>query len=128
MATIKKHPNSRIITLYRKDSFLMNAQKGSAPEFLEMAKQSLGSYWDNSFSSVVGSGLNFTEQKLLMPTLVDCEPSDRNFRTKCSEYFASIATKVPYGKGRDLEIGLETSNNEDLSETNMPLNLPDYVA
>jgi len=128
MTQLKKHSNSRIVTLYRKDSFIMNAQMGTAPEFVEMAKKSLGSYWDNSYSKVIGSGLNFDEQKLLMPILVDCEPEDRAFREKCADYFRNIRTIVPAKKGRDFEIGLETDNSQPLSKTNLPINLPDYIA
>ncbi len=122
-----KHPNSRIVTLYRKDTFIVDAQKGSAADFIAMSKKSLGSYWENSYSRTQGSGLNFEEQMILMPTLVDCTPEDRNFRQKVSEYFASMKTLIPYEKGRSLEIGLTKSNSEPLSVTNQPLNLADYV-
>lgn len=124
---IQKHPNSRIVTIYRKSSFILDAQKGTASDFVSMAKKSIGSFWENNYSKTQGSGLNFSEQKLLMSTIVDCEPEDRNFRSKVSEYFASIKTVVPYEKGRSLEIGLEKDNNAALSEDNMPLNLADYI-
>ena len=124
----RKHPNSRIVTLYRKESFLMNAQSESAPEFLEQSKQSVGSYWKHSYGASIGSGLDFSEQKLLMPTIVDCEPEDRNFRNKVTEYFTTIRTVVPYKDGRKFEIGLEKSNSEPLAKDNMPLDLHDYIS
>jgi hypothetical protein len=126
MISSKKHPNSRIVKLYRKPSFIGNAQHG-APEFMAMSKRSIGSFWENSYSTTIGSGLNFSEQKLLLPTIVDCEPEDRAFRAKVSEYYSAIKTAVPFDKGRELEIGLETDNNEPLSSINLPLNLSDYV-
>ena len=122
-----KHPNSRIVTILRKSSFIGEAQVQSAPEFVSQSKKSIGSFWSNSFSKVVGSGLSFEEQRILMPSLVDCEPNDRNFRAKVAEYFATIRTVVPYEKGRELEIGLLKSNNEDISEDNMPIELNDYI-
>ena len=127
MNTTPLSKNSKIVTIYRKESFLNNAQRGTALEFVAMAKRSLGSYWENSFSKTVGSGLSFDEQKILMPSLVDCEPEDRMFRSKVAEYFSSMKTEVPYDKGRQLEIGLEESNSKPVSATNQPLNLADYV-
>jgi hypothetical protein len=122
-----KHPNSRIVTIFRKDSFINNAQQGSAPEFVSQAKRSLGSYWENSFSKTMGSGLNFEEQALLLPSIVDCEPTDRNFRAKVSEYYAQIKTNIPAEKGRPLEIGLLKDNTQPVSVENQPLNLADYI-
>jgi hypothetical protein len=106
----------------------MDAQAKGAPEFLAQAKQSLGSFWDNSFSKTIGSGLNFSEQKILLPEIIDCEVEDRNFRAKAAEYFQNIKTSIPYPKGRELEIGLEVSNTEPLSRQNMPLHIADYIA
>lgn len=122
-----KSPNSRIVTLYRKESFIMGAQVGKAPDFVAQSKQSIGSFWYSSDSKTQGSGLDFEEQKLLMPLIVDCEPTDRNFRAKVAEYFASIKTVIPYGKGKSLEIGLEKSNKEPLSQDNQPLDVYDYI-
>lgn len=121
------HPNSRVVTIYRKGSFIADAQQNSAPEFMQMSKQSIGSYYENSYSKTIGSGLNFAEQALLMVSLVDCPSEDRNFRQKVSEYFANIKTAVPYDKGRKLEIGLTEDNNKPLSAKNQPLNLSDYI-
>lgn len=125
---LSKHPNSRVVTLYRKESFLMNAQAESAPEFLEQSKQSIGSYWKNSYGHTIGSGLNFTEQKLLMPTIIDCEVGDKDFRNKVANYFTTIRTVVPYKEGRKLEIGLEKDNTKPLDEDNMPLDIHDYIS
>jgi len=128
MISSKKHPNSRIVKLLRKPSFIEDAQQKGAPEFMAMSKKSVGSFWENSYSKTVGSGLTFSEQKLLLPTIVDCEPEDRGFRAKVAEYYSNIATKVPFGKdGRDLEIGLENDNKAPVSADNEPLNLADYI-
>lgn len=121
-----KNPNSRIVKLYRKNSFIEDAQKG-APEFMAMSKKSIGSFWENSYSKTVGSGLTFEEQKVLLPHIIDCEPEDRNFRAKVAEYYNSIKTIVPFDKGRELEIGLIKSNKEPISLVNQPINLADYI-
>jgi hypothetical protein len=122
---LSKH--SRIITIFRKVSFLEGAQAATAPEFMAMSKQSIGSYWETSTARKVGSGLSYDEQKLLLPALVDCEPTDRQFRDKVHEYFASMKTSIPYGKGKQLEIGLETDNKLPVSVDNMPLDIFEYV-
>ena len=127
MIKTAKDPNSRIVKIFRKGTFIEGAQKAQAPEFMAMSKKSLGSFWENSFSKTIGSGLTFNEQKLLLPTIVDCEPEDRNFRAKVAEYYGSIKTIVPYEKGRELEIGLSESNKDPLSAKNLPLNLADYI-
>lgn len=128
MITTSNHPNSRIVTIFRKSTFAVDAQKETASDFIAMSKKSIGSYWENSHSKSVGSGLNFEEQKILMPALVDFEATDRNFRKACSEYFATLKTSVPYGKGVRLEVGLAHSNKEPVSDKNMPLSLSDYIA
>jgi hypothetical protein len=125
---VKKHPNSRIITVYRKDSFISQAQETSAPEFLANSKKSIGSYWVSNTSKAVASGLTFAEQKLLLPSLVDCEAEDRNFRSAVTKFYENIKTTIPYGKGKDLEIGLEKDNNLPLANDNQPLELHDYIA
>lgn len=127
MITTAKHENSHVVKIFRKDSFIGMAQGKVVPEFLAMSKKSIGSFWDNSNSKTVGSGLNFSEQKILLPTIVDCEPEDRNFRSKVTEYYMQMKTSVPYEKGRELEIGLETDNKLPVSADNQPLNLSDYL-
>jgi hypothetical protein len=120
--------NSRIITIYRKESFIANAQRGTAPEFMAQSKQSIGSYWDNSHSLTVGTGLTFEEQRILLPEMVDCEPEDRNFRAKVKEYYQNMRTIVPFKEGRKLEVGLLADTLAPVSEKNKPLNLADYLA
>ena len=128
MTPSQVHSNSRIVTIYRKPSFIMDAQAKGAPEFLAQAKQSIGSFWDNSYSKTVGSGLSFIEQKLLLQEIIGCEAADRNFRQKVTEYYQNIKTSIPYPKGRELEIGMEKSNSLPLAEDNMPLKIEDYIA
>lgn len=122
-----KERNHREVTLYRKSHFMMEAQLKNAPDFVRSSKQSIGSFWVNSNSKMVGSGLTFDEQKLLMPLIIDCEPSDRNFRTKVSAYFSNMRTVIPYDTGLTLQIGLTEDNNAPLSESNMPYDVHQYI-
>lgn len=127
-----KDPNSRKITIFRTNSFLDEAQKKSAPDFVSQSKQSLGSYWENSHSKGIGSGLTFAEQKLLMPHVIDSEVTDKDFRKKCTDFFAEIKTTVPYEKGVELEIGLEDNTKPLGAELkdgslNLPINIFEFV-
>jgi hypothetical protein len=122
-----KHPNSRIITVFRAGSILSRAQGAAIDDFFADSKQSIGSYYDSVNSQIVGSGLTFEEQKFLLPDLIDITPDDRDFRKKVTEYYADITTSVPHGTGLQLEIGLSSSNDKDVAPNNMPLNLMDYV-
>src|SRR5690606_19206039 len=74
---------------------------------------------------VPGSGLTFQEQKLLLPDVIGVEANDKDFRREVEKFYHEILTKIP-DAGIELEIGLE-NDNEPLSESNMPLNIKDYV-
>ena len=135
---IALNPSSRKVTIFRKKSFVDEAQQGEggAAEFLSMSKQPIGSYWSKSTSKQIGSGLDFKEQAILMPELVGADPTDRNFREKCADYFNNLRTPVDYIKGVTLEIGL-LDNSKPLGETielagakmfNLPLDPAEYVA
>lgn len=121
-----QHPNSKKVTIFRTGSFI-NAAQTQAVEFMSMAKQSIGSYWESKTSKGIGSGLSFSEQDLLMPRILDLPKEDRGFRPAIREYFLNICTHVPYEKGRELEIGLEKDNAAPVSEENLPINLTDFI-
>lgn len=121
------HPNSRVITIFRASSILSRAQGPGVDDFFASSKQSIGSYFESESSQKVGNGLNMEEERLLMPAVIDMEPSDKEFRKKVSEFFADLTTQVPYALGVKLEIGLETDNEKPVSEKNMPISVMDYV-
>lgn len=122
-----KHPNSKTVTIYRAGSILSRSQGSGIDDFFAMSKQSIGSFYDGKTSSKVGSGLTIAEEKLLMPEVVDVEPSDKDFRKRVTEFFADITTQVPHGTGVKLEIGLSMDNDKPLSENNMPIEVTDYI-
>lgn len=130
---MSQHKNSKKVWLRRTDTFL-DAVQTQAKEFMSMSRKSLGSFWESSTSRVVGTGLNFNEQKLLLPNIVDFEPEDREFRKAVTKYYKDIRTTVPAGDGLELEIGLELGNDKPLGwkdpETgfvNIPIKISDYL-
>lgn len=121
------HPNSHKITIFRAGSFLSRAQSKETNDYFAQTKESVGSYFESTTSSKVGNGLNFAEEKFLLPSIIDMEPADREFKKKVTEYFADLTTYVPFSTGVQLEIGLEVSNDKDVSADNMPISLNDFV-
>lgn len=121
------HKNSRTVTVFRAGSFLSRAQGKDVEEFLSTTKKSIGSYWESTSSKRIGSGLNTDEEELLLPHLVDATADDRDFRAKVKTFYIDLDTPVPHSIGRTLEIGLLDSNDKQLSKTNMPINIMDYL-
>lgn len=127
MANTSKHPNSRTVTLFRAGSILSRAQGAEVDDFFSSSKQPIGSYFDSVNSLKVGSGLTFAEEELLLPGIIDTPASDKDFRKKVTDFYSDLTTPVPHGTGTVLEIGLESSNDIEVSKKNMPLNLMDYL-
>jgi len=127
-----KHANSRKVTIFRAGSFLENAQK-EAQEFMSMSKQSIGSYFSGTLGSSVGNGLSFAEIDVLMPLLIDIPKDDRTFREGVTTFFKQLLTTIPYGTGRELEIGLELDNSKPVTYVdsngtrNLPIKIQDYI-
>ena len=124
---VTTHKNSKIVTIFRAGSFLSRAQGKEVQEFLSTTKKSVGSYWESISSKRIASGLSFAEENFLLPYLLDVPAEDREFRKKVSTFYVEIDTQVPHNSGRQLEIGLEESNDRDVSTKNMPINLMDYL-
>lgn len=121
------HPNSKTVTIFRAGSFLSRAQGETVQDHFASSSVSVGSYFESANSSMVGSGLDFKEQELLMPILVDAPKEDREFRKLVRAYFEAINTKIPHNTGCVLEIGLLESNDKPLSKDNMPIDISDFV-
>lgn len=129
-----KHPNSKTITIFRSGSFLSRAQGKDVEHHFESAKVSVGSYYEGQYSQKVASGLTFAEEAILLPSIIDAEPTDRQFRERVKAFFVDIDTKVPFGTGITLEIGLTLDNNAPISlnrekpeKSNLPINLMEYI-
>lgn len=121
---INNDPSSRRVVIKRKIVIGDYTQK-DIEEMMGDSSRPIGAYWDRG-TVKAGSGLTYEEQRILMPVILNCEATDRDFRTKCEEYFDAINTKVPK-EGIELEIGLH-DNTKPLSEINLPLYPVHYVA
>lgn len=122
----KLNPNSKIIEIYRKPTLLSQAQPKDTEAYFANSNVSIGSYFEKG-SQKIGSGLDFSEEALLLPFMIDIPSEDREFRKKVSEFYAEITTTVPYTTGTKLEIGLTQSNEKVLGKENMPINLMEYL-
>jgi hypothetical protein len=128
-----KHPNSKIVNIVRTETFMDSVQTG-AKEFMSMSRKTIGSYWKSISSKVVGSGLDFNEQRVLLPLIIDAEADDRFFREKVNKFYQEMFTQIPFGpEGRALEIGLLLDNNKPVTYKdkegmqNLPIEIMDYV-
>lgn len=123
------HPNSRKVTLFRA-LIPLNNQSPNDPAvqaYQSEASFSLGPYFSNKDKQTIGSGLEEWEIRILLPHLVDLEPTDKEFRKAVKSYFTEIITRIPFANGLTLEVGLETDNSAPISATNLPLDIADYI-
>ena len=98
--------------------------------YFDAAYRAIGSYWSRK-SNRPATGLTLPEENLLMPFVLDIPETDRDFRSRCTDYFHAISTKVDptdnNGEGgTPLEIGL-LNNDEPLGKDNLPLEPTDYI-
>ncbi len=128
------HPHSKKIKIQRKIT-IGDYNQADIEKLMGDSNRPIGPYWIQG-TRKAASGLTYEEQRVLMPLLVNCEPSDKDFRAKCEDYFHTISTKVPKD-GVELEIGLEDGNDKpmfeknekgDLININLPLNPAQYVS
>lgn len=131
----QQHPNSKKVTIHRAGSFITNAQV-NAQEFMALSKKSIGSYFQGGGHKGIGSGLTFEEQDALMPRVLDIPVEDRGFRQAVKVFFQEMSTKVPAGKGIELEIGLTLGNDKPvvirdetkkIIDINLPINIMDFI-
>lgn len=122
-----EHKNSKTVTVFRAGSFLSRAQNKEVDDFLSTAKRSIGSCWESTSSKKVGTGLDFNEEALLLPLVLDVPSEDREFRKKVTQFYVDIDTQVPHKTGKVLEVGLLDSNEKSVGAKNMPINIMDYL-
>lgn len=121
-----QHENSIKTKIFRAQTHLGGSQGPDVQAYMGEAKVSIGSYFEHN-SMVIGSGLSITEKELLMPTFVGVSPTHPDFMKKVETFFIDLETKVPYGTGLTLEVGLTEDNSKPLSAKNMPLNPMEYI-
>lgn len=137
MSEVKTKKGSKVVFIRRAPLSLAEATGGpDSKEYFDNSYRAIGSYWPNG-SMRPGTGLTLTEEKILMPEVLNMDPTDRDFREKSTDYFHNIATKVDPtdskgNGGTRLEIGLEDPELEvcelnKLGMPNLPLNVTDYI-
>lgn len=127
MSSKHGHANSRQVTIFRTNSFMEKAQGADTTGYLATTKQSIGSYFEGGGSKRIASGLTGSEEKLLLPSLLEVDKDHPEFIKKRGEFYMDIDTQVDYTHGRVLEIGLENSNTDAVGPTNLPINLMDFL-
>lgn len=122
------------IKVYRASTFLSRIQDKSVDDYMSMAKMSIGSYFESRTSRRVGTGkLTQIEFDLLLPRFVEVDAKHPEFMKKVTEYYHEMDTKIPYGMGLELEIGLldNTKKIGDILDKqgtiNLPLEAGDYI-
>lgn len=113
---------------------ISNSEKNSTEEtqeYFNQGNRSLGSYFVKD-SVRPGTGLTLSEEKMLMPLIIDLHPEDREFMKASSNWFHDIYLKIPPHDpkrnvgGLRLNISLE-DDSKPLSKDNLPRNVVDYV-
>jgi hypothetical protein len=122
-----KHKNSHEITIWRAGTFLTETQGEAVKDYFEMTKMSIGSYFEGKGSTRIASGLSFAEERILLPLVLEVTADDREFLKKRNDFYAIMDTQVSYKNGVTLEIGLSESNKLEITNTNLPLKVSDYL-
>ncbi len=113
----------KLIEVHRHFSLVeMSQDDPEVKAWLGASYRPIGPYYKDKTTA---TGLTFEEQKILLPTYLGIEATDKDFRRRVVNFYDEILTTVPK-EGITLQIGLEDST-KPLSETNMPLNIADYV-
>lgn len=127
------HPNSHIVYVLRARMFSGESRKELEDYFADSYK-GVGSYFSKG-GMRTATGLTIPEENLLLPDVLNIPQEDRDFRKEVTTWYQNIDTKIPAHKwdnatlkgGKPLEIGLERSNTEPVSEYNMPINVEHYL-
>lgn len=131
---VLEHKNDHFIQIIRNKSFLERAQNASTDSFFSMSRVSIGSYFQKD-SPTIGTGLSREETDILLSKLLDMDPKDREFRNIVQKFYMELFTPVPPSDpkadplswGLRLNIGMLEDNKAPVSETNLPINLMDYI-
>lgn len=129
--------NSRVVFLRRKPLTVHEGNK-ELQDYFSMAHRDIAAYWAKD-SMRPGTGLTIAEEDLLLPYVLDIPSTDRDFRSKVTDYYHAISTKVEPGDGTPLEIGLELGNDTPVVSIvakengeqglifNRPINVVQYI-
>ncbi len=121
---------SKIVFLKRAIPFVHEAIKSEAmQEQLALTHRSIGNWYVSSTNRKLGTGLTTAEENLLIPLLLGVDISNQGEYNKLKEqHFTDIVTKIPAGKGLELNIGLlDDSKPLGYKFENGTINLPENV-
>lgn len=134
------HPNSRLVTIFRSNTFVQNSQAGQnsvnkdgskgdegLQDWMNQSSRNIGPFMQSNTARIIGSGLTEDEKALLMPLMIHMEADDKEFRKTVFDFFNSLTTKIPPTTGKVLETGLTEDNSKPISKKNMPLNPEHYI-
>lgn len=116
-----------IVFIKRKQTFIEEANADpEVADYFGMSYRAIGSFY-KSTGKQYGSGLTKKEEMILMPEMIGffADLDKREYHKGVAEFYRNINTKIP-SAGLRLNIALE-NKEEDLSETNMPVSLRDYI-
>lgn len=120
---------SKIIEVRRHFNLVeMSQEDPEVKAWLGESFKPIGPYFDGK---VTATGLEFAEQKLLLPELLGIEYTDKDFRRSVMNHYDNLMYNIPKD-GLKLEIGLE-DDNLALGATlpdgslNMPISIKDYL-
>lgn len=130
--------NSRQVTIFRANNFVQISQTGATgadhkgnneavADWMDLASKHIGPYLKSHATMMMGTGLDNNEISILLPFIVNVEPTDKTFRQTVFDFYNNLTTKIPPTTGKTFEIGLLTDNEKPVSEKNLPIDIEDYV-
>lgn len=115
--------NGKVIEVHRHFNLVeMSQEDPEVKAWLGQSYRGIGPYFEGKTTA---TGLTFEEQKYLLPELLGIEPTDKDFRKTVVRFYDELVTSIPK-EGLKLQISLE-NDDQELSATNMPLNIKDYI-
>lgn len=116
---------SKQIELHRHFNMVeMQQEDPSVKAWLGESYRPVGPYFEAGGKSVA-TGIDMSEQKVLMPDVLGIETTDRDYRKKVQDFFHELITNIPKD-GLKLEVGLE-DDTKPVSVDNLPLRVRDYI-
>lgn len=115
----------KIIEVHRYFNLVeMQQEDPEVKAWLGQSYRGIGPYFDRN-TKATATGLDFTEQKLLLPEHLGIEETDKDFRKSVIRFYDEFVTAVPKD-GLKLNISLE-DDSQPLSKGNMPVSIKDYI-
>jgi hypothetical protein len=126
-----QHKNSRLITIFRANNFVLQAQNPDSnievADWMSLSNKNIGPYFESNSAGIIGSGMTEAEKRVLLPYVIQVIPTDTQWPKASFDYFNSLVTKIPFVGGKTFQIGLTIDNDQPVSIENIPLNIEHYI-